>query len=55
MTDRDIDLDRLVKLLNMFGSAHDGEVLKAAERAHLALIARKLLRLRNVNSGGGTG
>ncbi len=36
------DRDKLVKILRMFGSDHDGEVAAAARRAHSLLTARAL-------------
>lgn len=38
----DVDRDKLVKILRMFGSDHDGEVAAAARRAHQLLRARSL-------------
>jgi hypothetical protein len=36
------DRDKLVKILRVFGSDHDGEVLSAARRAHY-LVKRRAL------------
>jgi hypothetical protein len=38
----DVDRDKLVKILRMFSSDHDGEVASAARRAHALLKAHAL-------------
>jgi len=51
------DRDKLIKILRMFSSNHDGEVASAARRAHDLIKARALdwddliIRVRNSSSG----
>jgi len=51
------DRDKLIKILRMFGSSHDGEVASAARRAHELLKGRSLdwddliIRIHSNSSG----